>query len=103
MSTATKATRKRNVYLVSTPTGMRLIRAFTPTGAIKFSARTHHAAIATQDELISNIAAGVKVEDANDAPGDQEELPIGDGSAGQQQQQVAAQSQQGTALLGGGA
>ena len=78
MSTATKATRKRNVYLVTTPTGKRLIRAFTPTGAIKFSARTHHAAIATQDELISTLAAGAKVEDANDQPGDPE-LPLDDG------------------------
>lgn len=103
MSTATKATRKRNVYLVTTPTGKRLIRAFTPVGAIKFSARTHHAAIATQDELISTLAAGAKVEDANDAPGDQEELPVDVGSAANQQQQIAAASAgaQGNALLGG--
>ena len=59
-----KQPRNPKVYLVTTPTGVRLIRAFSPAGAIKQAVGTSHsAAIATQDQLIAALAKGVKVED----------------------------------------
>ena len=71
--------RKPKFYLVKTPTGERLVRAFTPIGAIKHCVGTTHlASVATQDQLIAALAKSVKVENAGDSPeaGEQEELDV---------------------------
>jgi hypothetical protein len=40
-------------YLVSTPTGMKLVKALSSQSAIKYTVLdTHKAALATQDDLI---------------------------------------------------
>ena len=67
--------RTPRVYLVTTPdnTSDRLVRALSPQGAIKHVTVTDYSAsVATQDELIAALAAGIVVEDE----GDQLELTL---------------------------
>jgi len=74
---AIKKVRTPRIYHVTSPTGARLVRAFTPAGAVNHVVGTSHEAhVATQDELIATLAKGTKVEDAGEAPTAQEELDV---------------------------
>lgn len=78
ITTATqKPKRTPRIYHVSSPTGARLVRAFTPAGAVNHVVGTSHEAhVASQDELLACIGKGVKVEDAGEPVPDQESLPL---------------------------
>ena len=59
-----KKARTAKVYFVTTPTGIRLVRAMSQQGAIKHAVlSTHEAHVATQDELIATLGKH-EVEDA---------------------------------------
>ena len=61
----TSKPRELKVYLVKTPTGVRLVRALSYNGAIKHVVLlTHTAKVPTVDDLITAIKDGVLVEDA---------------------------------------
>ena len=65
----TSKPRTPRVYLVTTPdvTPDRLVRALSPAGAVKHVTQSDYAAsVATQDELIAALAAGIVVEDASE-------------------------------------
>lgn len=58
-------TSKPRIHLVSTPNGTRLVRAVTKNAAIRHAARgLISASVASQDDLVAQLAAGVQVEDA---------------------------------------
>lgn len=62
MTTATKTPSR--VYLITSPTAVRLVKAHTQAQAIRFAVGTDYAAqVATQDDLITNLAT-MQVEDA---------------------------------------
>ena len=63
--TATPKPRAPKVYLVTTPTGLRLVRALTVVGAIGYVVDTTHSAqVASQDDLIRLVKGGTEIEDA---------------------------------------
>ena len=75
--TTVKNARAPKVYLVKTPDKPRLVRAFTAPGAIKHTiATSYSAAIPSQDELITLISKGVKVEDAGEPWSAQDSLDL---------------------------
>ena len=50
-----KKARTAKVYLVSTPAGPRLVRALSTQSAIKWTVLdTHHARLATQEDLLAH-------------------------------------------------
>lgn len=64
------------IYKVETPNGARLVRAQNRVQAVNHVARaTIKGEVASQDDLIELVGAGVKVEDV----GDEEAAPAGDG------------------------
>lgn len=57
--------KNNRIHLVETPSGKRLIRAATKNGAIRHAAKDIiKCSVATQDELVAAVGAGIKVEDA---------------------------------------
>jgi hypothetical protein len=63
--------RTPKVYVVTTPTGSRLVRAMSSQSAVKHAVLgTHSAKLASQDDLITALGKGLKVEDAG-AEGDE--------------------------------
>ena len=57
MATATR------IYIVSGPTGIRLVRASVPAQAITHVAKqSFSASIASQDDLVEALSNGIKVE-----------------------------------------
>ena len=65
----TSKPRTPRVYLVTTPepgAPVRLVRALTPQGAIKYATTRYSASVATQQELIAALSAHIEVEDASD-------------------------------------
>ena len=73
----TSKPRTPRVYLVTTPdaTPDRLVRALSPQGAIKHVTVTDYSAsVATQDQLIAALAAGIVVEDTGAEPDEEETL-----------------------------
>lgn len=62
--------RAAKVYIISTPTGVRLIKATSVQGAIKYAVLgTHDGRVATQEDLIAHMGK-VRIEDATAAEGD---------------------------------
>ncbi len=56
------------IYLVKTPAGEQLVRAFNKTVAINHVVdNTITAEVASQDDLIRLVSAGVKVQDSKPA------------------------------------
>lgn len=57
--------KNQRIHLVETPNGKRLIRAGTKNAAIRHAAKDMiKCSVASQDDLVSALGAGVKVEEA---------------------------------------
>lgn len=75
IQSATGRVRKPKVFLVSDgQSNDRLIRAMSNQGALRHAASHYSARIASQDDIITALGAGIEIEDANS---DDETLPLG--------------------------
>ncbi len=72
-----EAKTKTRIHLVTVLGKARLVRAATKNQAIRHVARDLIAArLASQDDLVEQLGAGMKVEDATSEPSDQDEEAV---------------------------